>query len=810
MNAPFKWLDGWDQPLLVERPLRVVGIDLGTTNSTITEVVWQPGSGTPPVADVIEVEQTTTHGSLVQDVVPSVVALHGDDVWVGEGADRLRGYADVQRNKNIWWSTKNEIGTRRQYYGAPDGFKTPRDIAGHILAFLREAAEDNAPGDIDKIVVTVPASFQWTQRQDTLMAAQAAGLDVQAGDLLDEPVAAFLDFVATEGEAKLPKRSGGTRVLVLDFGGGTCDVAILRVNRGGGGRMAVAREAVSRFHRIGGSDIDDTLAFDHFMPMLLKENGKEPTSFSYTQKRDHLLPALTGVANSLKIKMSHEIMRLRRLGSPEADADTLQVKLPGITKVPSGRPGEELTLTSPTLDQASFKEAVRRYVSRFILAPQAGEYALAQSVFAPTQDALDRLGLTPEDIDAVLIVGGSSLLPPFQDEVMKYFPSSAVLQYSQARDALRCVGRGAAYHALLLAAYGTSPLKPTTGESLGLRAKEGIKNLVPVNASLPFPAPGEQRVERGLSMASGDGSSATTLRLEMVAGGDDEWSAEGRLLKSTKVQVAPPVRAGDPIDVSVSVDENQVVALTARVNTSAGVQSFELMLDNPFSVVANPGADEERLLELEERLPDLKPAKRPRALLDIARLHAKLGHREQAREMYERAIPKLDTQTRAWAHNLLGILCGEMNDVQAQEEHYREAAALGGGRIPLFNLALAYSGNAKTLDKALKTVNDLVATQQKPMPDELALHGWILKKLHRDAEARESFRQACACDEAADLRGLDDFTLGWLGRAADGLPDKELAARIEQERKRRRKAEAVSGTLSAPADNDWQLPVMGS
>jgi molecular chaperone DnaK (HSP70) len=284
MTAPFSWMSAWDKKPVIDRPIRVIGIDLGTTNSTVTEIVWSPNSSEPPVTNLIQIPQETTNGQIVFDLVPSVVASHDDKIFVGTGAQRLRSStALLGRNKQIWWDTKNEIGTRRIYAGAPEGFRTPWEIAAKILKFLNEAAIDESEMPIDRVVVTVPASFQLTQRKDTINAAKTAGIELKGQDLMAEPVAAFLDFLTwSKGEALSAKKVN--RVMVVDFGGGTCDIALLQLTKSDAGNLEVANKGVSRFHRIGGSMTLLPMRFccPSFLPKMKFNHLKSTTSKSVT------------------------------------------------------------------------------------------------------------------------------------------------------------------------------------------------------------------------------------------------------------------------------------------------------------------------------------------------------------------------------------------------------------------------------------------------------------------------------------------------------------------------------------------------
>lgn len=796
MPAPLPWLSEWDMPLRADRPLRVVGIDLGTTNSTITEIVWDPASPQQPLPTVIDVPQLSHKGNVItSDVVPSVVAIHNGKVLVGEGAGRLRGVSKphLQRNKDIFWECKSEIGTRRTYVRAPEGFRHPRDISAHVLRFLHEAARDFVDAPIDRVVITVPASFGWEQRQDTLAAATAAGLDVLPGDMLDEPVAAFLDYIAVHGTGEMLGDRQSV-VLVLDFGGGTCDVALLGLSPSESGALDMARLGVSRFHRIGGADIDDVIALDILLPELLRQHGRKPHQFSFTQKRDFMLPALKNVAASLKVKLSEEIRRRQRLGTYDPEDNSLAVSLPAPEEVPVRRRGqdvESLALARPTLTLAQFRRAVRPFVSTGLMTARVGEYVQVQSVFAPIGDVLERCGLQPEDVDAVLMVGGSSQLPPVVEAVDGYFPDAAIMRHAEPRDALRAIGRGAAYHALLMEAYGASPLAPTTGEAVSLRTRQGLHEIVPRNALLPYPGDGYGVVD-GLSMPAGDGTGAQELVIEVVSGSDG-FGESGRVLAVQPVTVAAPVRRGDPISLRVRVDENQRLDLIASVATSAGEQEFALHLDNPFSTV-NPSAQRDRVLEIEESLGTLQGDALVAAMLEMAKLHAELGERERAKEIYERIADRLPRRKQPSALAELAEMCEKVGDFEGQRDAMLRAAEISGEVWPLFNLAYHLS-ERQQFDEALPVIEKVL--ERRSQPADLVLRGDIQEGLGETDKARADWRKAL--DRLGDPERADKFALSWTLGAARNLGESELEARIRTEYDKRAKQQAKASSMPAAA-----------
>ena len=148
------------------RPLRVIGVDLGTTNSAVAEIVVPVDVDHAPEARCLDVEQPTRQGPQFHTLVPSVLALHDGQLYVGAGAKDLRariGDLELAWNRSIFWDCKNDIGVRRTYHKAPAGFRSAKEIAGHLLRFLMDSASggDNSPAD--ETVVTVPASFQAAQ-----------------------------------------------------------------------------------------------------------------------------------------------------------------------------------------------------------------------------------------------------------------------------------------------------------------------------------------------------------------------------------------------------------------------------------------------------------------------------------------------------------------------------------------------------------------------------------------------------------------------------------------------------------------------
>lgn len=196
-----------------------LGIDLGTTNSVAAIAQWLPDQPGLLQAETLEVQQPIpTQGIHVSDIVPSVVVVAEGTTWVGKGAWLLaaEGAArGLRERREVFARTKNDMGIDRLYRQAEEGFRTPADIGAHILRFLLRAAPE-AP---DRVIITVPASFQIPQRGETRSAAVLAGIDVTRLRLLDEPVAALVGHLA-KGAPGVDVFEGRERsTLVFDMGG---------------------------------------------------------------------------------------------------------------------------------------------------------------------------------------------------------------------------------------------------------------------------------------------------------------------------------------------------------------------------------------------------------------------------------------------------------------------------------------------------------------------------------------------------------------------------------------------------------------
>jgi molecular chaperone DnaK (HSP70) len=753
---------GAQLPLL---PVRVLGIDLGTTNSTVAEAVWDPSGNAAPLARCIDVEQESVGESVRSPLVPSVVAIVNGRTVVGHGASQFRrapAEFNLEENATLFYEAKNFIGLSKTYPKAPEGFRSPAEIGGHVLRALH--SEATAAGAADRVVVTVPASFQTNQRAETVHAAALAGIDVASGDLLDEPVAAFVDwFVAKDGEPFV-RRGPGT-LLVFDFGGGTCDVAVFHVDASAGARPEISPLAVSRYHRLGGGDIDRAIVYEALVPQLLEQNHLGRFDLGFDAKRNFVEPALLATAEALKIDLC---------SNPSAESATVR------RSVKIRLEDRELRLVDPTLSRERFKALLEPFVDPYCLFASESEYRSELSIFVPLEDALERAGLDADEVDYVLLTGGSTLIPEIVRAVEQKFGDADVLAYPTLDSVQTAVARGAAYHAMSLALFGEGIVKPVAHDAISLRTAAGPVEIVPKGVELPYPLDARHAVCRELAVPeSSDGS--LELRIEVVAGSDM------RLLGTRLWEISAAVEKGDPLRVDVSLDENQVLNLSLQLERD-GAWPFAMRIENPITHVVNPGEVRVRIEETERDLEMgvVPPMQIVTALTSLGSDYAEIGHRERGLDRLQRALKRLGRPDARILHQM-GMIAGELGDAHGQQKYYLQAAAADViWSSPLFNLALAQFQRDE-VDEARRNVD--LAIERYPAAPYYVLKAKIARGGGDDAVGDRAL--ARAFEEFAPLASLDAWEMHWYEAAAKLNADEPLLARIHAEKRSRAGAAKV-------------------
>ena len=494
---------------------KVIGIDLGTTNSVVA--VMEGGE-----AKVI----TNLEGSRI---TPSVVAFtEKGEVLVGEPAKRQA----VTNPHNTIYSIKRFMGRRHSEVaseekivpyqitgGAEDYVKvkvgdkelTPPEISAKILQKLKEAAESYLGHKVNKAVVTVPAYFNDAQRQATKDAGQIAGLEVER--IVNEPTAAALAY-------GLEKKKD-EKIAVFDLGGGTFDVSILEVDA-----ELVQVLSTNGDTHLGGDDFDEELInfiADKFQADEGVDLRKEPMA----------LQRLREAAEKAKKELS--------------SSQSTDINLPFIA-VDSGNP-KHLQMS---ISRSEFEKLIDPLVER---------------CRKPVEDALADAGLKASDIDEVVLVGGSTRIPKVQELVKKIFGKEP----HKGVNPDEVVAIGAAIQGAIIAGQGEYKdilLLDVTPLSLGIETEGGVMTkLIERNTTIPF------EKKETFSTAT-DNQTAVTVR---VFQGERPMAADNRLLGEFNLDGIPPAPRGLPqIEVTFDIDKNGILSVKATDKASGKEQSVTI------------------------------------------------------------------------------------------------------------------------------------------------------------------------------------------------------------------------------------------
>lgn len=457
---------------------KIIGIDLGTTNSCVAVLE----GGEPKVIPNPEGNRTT----------PSVVAFKNSERQVGEVAKR-----QAITNPNTLMSIKRHMGT--DYKVEVEGKNyTPQEVSAIILQYLKSYAEDYLGEPVTKAVITVPAYFNDAERQATKDAGRIAGLEVER--IINEPTAAALAY-------GLDKTDQDQTILVYDLGGGTFDVSILEL---GDGVFEVKSTAGD--NRLGGDDFDQVI-IDYLVEQFKKENG---------------------------IDLSKDKMALQRLkdAAEKAKKDlsgvtSTQISLPFITAGAAGPLHLEVTMSRAKFDELS-----------------AG---LVERTMEPTRRALSDAGLSPSELDKVILVGGSTRIPAVQEAIKK----ATGKEPHRGVNPDEVVAMGAAVQGgVITGDVKDVVLLDVTPLSLGIETMGGVfTKLIDRNTTIPTS-------KSQVFSTAADNQTAVDIH---VLQGERPMAAHNKTLGRFQLSDIPPAPRGIPqIEVNFDIDKNGIVNVRAK------------------------------------------------------------------------------------------------------------------------------------------------------------------------------------------------------------------------------------------------------
>ena len=436
---------------------------------------------------------------------PSVVAFTDDERLVGKPAKNQA----VQNPDRTVESIKRHMGEENYDIETDGETYTPEEISAAILQKIKRDAEEYLGDEVERAVITVPAYFSDRQRQATKDAGEIAGFEVER--IINEPTAASMAY-------GLDDESDQT-VLVFDLGGGTFDVSILEL---GGGVYEVV--ATNGDNDLGGDDWDQAIV-NHLAEEFENEHG-----FDLREDRQ-ALQRLTEAAEEAKIELSSR--------------KETEINLPFITATDSGPIHLEQSLT-----RATFESLTDDLIERTV---------------GPTEQALDDAGYEKEDIDEVILVGGSTRMAQVREQVEELVGQEPKKNVNPDE----VVALGAAIQGGVLSGdVDDIVLLDVTPLSLGIEVKGGLfERLIEKNTTIPTE-------ESKIFTTAADNQTAVQVR---VFQGEREIAEENERLGEFQLAGIPPAPAGTPqIEVTFDIDENGIVNVAAEDQGSGSAEDITI------------------------------------------------------------------------------------------------------------------------------------------------------------------------------------------------------------------------------------------
>ena len=758
-----------------------VGIDFGTSTTVVSIASFDEKSAMFKCQTLELMQQDKDETIMTGQLLPSVIAINPKNsakLLIGEGAKSLKWDPSYVPNVNLFHSFKMGLGadmgqiwSESQY----DAIRSPQDATRIFFQFLkivieRAVKELGLPCDIE-YAVSIPASFESNQRRDLLDALMANDIMTGKSVLIDEPNAAFLAYITPDESRKEPIKFGNSafpKVLVFDFGAGTCDISILELSVDHNG-LHSKNIAISQFQELGGNNIDEAIAESYLYPDFLKNNGKSEDEYRTSQK-NRIVDQLRPIAEELKIKAC------KGLTFAYGDEEDFKAFIGSNKKVDVVRP---ITIDTDygTLSQTIFELSYRNFVSlmkRFASKRSMLERFVSRmggktrtNVIDSVRNALTKAKLSEDDIDYIMLVGGSSKNPCVQHALADFFGERAKVLIPQELQYL--VSRGAALHSLLFNGLGIQAVKPITSEPLMVITREGQQVILEAGTEIPFPPV-------SVDTLATRGSPTKVIEIPICVSNPNKMLFNLKMKLSDGAEFPP----NTPIGITIEMGVDKIL----KVCASCMDQTCDVTAFNPFTNSSLTAEEKEIAAAQRAAYNSVSKGSGPdlQCLEKLAMAYEKAGKKLLAAE----TLVEIREKGGAVGENRIGILYAESgNRVKAMEWYRKAIAKFPNNPWPMSNLAIELMKVGKN-DEALELFRRSLSID--PANYYTLYNMALIEKEEGYGEcAGEHFKQAFTLLRRKCLEDdMDDVDWSWLELVAIGA-DKDEEGKELMKRKKSRK-----------------------
>ncbi len=747
-----------------------IGIDFGTSTTVVSIATIEKQTKEITTAP-IWLNQKLYDGAIMKsEKIPTVIAWYNQQLLVGKGAADLK--YQLKKGVNVWYSFKMELGEDlgSKYYNSELDRNSdfpilnPKDAAKVFFQYLKAQIDryvktNNLPPNI-QYAVSIPASFEANQRKELIYALEQNGISINKQSLIDEPNAAFLSYVQVSSAENNPLTipdGDNPKVLVFDFGAGTCDVSILELGKDLNGIYS-KNLSISKFEKLGGDDIDRLIAIEYLFPQLLQESGRTKEDFR-TPEKQRIVSQLLKTAEQLKIMICENIAlqtNNRILPTTAISKDYVSV---GFRIEIDSRKGL-LILTEPKLSYAEFNEVMKAFLKSTALVPYKSKNVEDEfaTIFSPIQTALKKASLSKNEIDYVLFIGGSSKNPYVQAALKEHFKESDLLV---PRDLQTHVSAGAAIHSLVYNGFGKNIIQPITSEPFLVITKDETPKVI-LKAGTHIPC---DLIVIDDLVTSQDGQKA--IELPICLGNLN------KLLYNIQIVSANPqgFKRNTPVKLELEITTDKLlIARASAVGQSVFVEPINPFANKELTTEQRIVLKAERQANLEAEQNNGTPTKQ--GLETLYKAYEKVGKDLRAAETLE-----LLNELYPSVHNFnqIGVLYSSAGYDDKALEYYEKGYNSNKNATTAFN----YAYKLKDKDKAkFKEILEESLKLEPDKPHSLYELGRLFKR-ENNPEGKKMIEKAFETwKRKFETNQMSESDYSWLSSAADDLGMREFAQQV--------------------------------